>query len=174
MISSTLFPVISDGNFGVVVADVEAVAAALLPEETTRADDVEAAELALVPIALKGPAALVCGWDDEPGVDVFANTENELETVPVEAGVLVVVKPEKPEEAGAVAKVDAEVGADEVAGLKTGKVGTTPAPVELSVVVAGMEALEVVVTVENKDEEGVPKTGFEAGVAEKAGADAGG
>lgn len=88
MISSTVFPVISDGNFG--VADIAAVALKLVPllEATTRVDDVwavvvleveviEAAELE--PGKLNTGAVVVdCACEDEVGADGFVDNEKPV------------------------------------------------------------------------------------------------
>lgn len=99
--------------------------------------------------------------------------------VPEGAETLVTPKLEKPDDAAAEPEVDAVVVAEDAAEPNAGKFKANPGPLvlaeaaaEVTDVAAGVEALVVVVTVENNGEEVVPKLGFEAGVDENAGADA--
>lgn len=85
-------------------------------------------------------------------------------------------KPVKPDEVEAETNVDAAVGAEDPAVLNAGVFRAnpvTPVLAEVAAVAAGVEALVVVVTVENNGEVVVPKLGFEADVAENAGAEEG-
>lgn len=83
---------------------------------------------------------------------------------------VVTLKPVKSDE------VNAAVAGEDAAGPNAGVLRAnpvTPVLAEVVVAAAGVEALVVVVTVENNGEVVVPKPGFEAGVAENAVAEAG-
>lgn len=72
-------------------------------------------------------------------------------------------KPVKPDEVEAETNVDAVLAAEDAAVLNTGFFRANPVTPVLAEVAAGVEALVVVVTVENNGEVVVPKLGFEAG-----------
>lgn len=159
MISSTVFPVISDGSFGAEAGDVLVTGVVPLVEAATRVDDVCAAELVLeltafVELAVvtpkEGSATLDCVCDDNEDAVVgdFKDSEKELALPEDDAGVLVMPKLVTPE-VGADALVPD--GADTV---NAGNVKPVLAliPVEDALTEAGVVALVVVVvvTVENR------------------------
>lgn len=82
-------------------------------------------------------------------------------------------KPVKLDEVEAETNGDAAVAAEEATGLNAGVFRANPVTPVLAEVAACVEALVVVVTVENNGELVVPKLGFGADVAENAGAEAG-
>lgn len=194
MISSTVFPVISDGNFGVVDTTVVTLALVPLLEATTRDDEVWAA----VVLEMEGTVAaeqdggrpkagagvVDCACDDAR-VDVLVDKENPVNelVVPEEADELVTPKPVKEptvpddEEELPMAAVATVLTEDEEGVTpKEGKAGTEVAAEEAVALLAdGVEALLVVVTVENNEAEDVPSdrdVGFAAaGVLEAVEAD---
>lgn len=157
MISSTVFPVISDGNFGAAVTEVLTVEVVPPVEATTRDDDVcpavvpetEVAGAAEDEVVTPNAGAVLpdTAGVDEAGVEVLFEKEKPVvELAPPEEAVLLVrLKPVKdpplPEDAAEAAAIDV-VLAEEL---------TPHAGVEVDWVVeldAGVETAEVV-TVEN-------------------------
>lgn len=159
MIASTVFPVISDGNFGVV--ETAAVVLELVPllEATTRDDDVwgaaavavkvpEAAELEEV--KPNAGAAADCVWVDEADAAGLVDKENPVKELVVpddaEAVVLVTPKPGKERELEDGAKLVVEatgavVAAEDELRLKEG-IDNAEAPEEALVVLAAVVAVE--------------------------------
>lgn len=183
MISSTVFPIISDGNFGTDCAGVPTETVVPLLEATTGGADTRVALVVVldpataVEVELREPADVVAvvdrgSEDDDAGAVVFVESEklgNE-----VEALVVLAPKPEKE-----VAAVEA-AAPEAVPAVEPVVKDEEPIPkpvngdveaadcVELvaaaAVVVEGAE-LVVVVTVENKAVEELPNSaGLEAGV----------
>lgn len=106
MIASTVFPVISDGGFGVVETAAEVLELVPLLEATTR-DDVWGA----VAVGVKVPeaaeleeenpnagAAVDCAWEDEAGAAGLVDKENPVKelVVPAEAEAAVVLATPNP------------------------------------------------------------------------------